>query len=104
MAGQGADDDSWQAGRGWGGWSASDFGPRVTNNEDINDDFLRLAVPALSTEGVAIYIGGGDARPGAVADFTPDQRVAAKRLGLTLGALREHGPRRADAVAGHWFT
>ena len=61
-------------------------------------------VPALSTQGVTADVGGVDPGPGAVADLTSHQRVAAKRLGLTLGALGTQCPRGTDTVSGHRFT
>lgn len=61
----------------------------------------RLVVPALSAERIAAHVGGHDARTRAVADLAAHNRVASERLGLTLGALGSHRPRRADTVTGH---
>lgn len=60
--------------------------------------------PALSAEVVTAGVGGDDSGTGAVTDLTAHHRMAAERLWLTLRALGLQGPRRADTVAGHWFT
>lgn len=102
------------------GGSASDYGPQtagaasdtqpdtkflrhISNNQSPFPLFCHI-LPALSAEHVAADIGGTDAGPRAVADLTPHHWVAAKRLGLTLGALRAQSPRRADTITGHGFT
>lgn len=61
-------------------------------------------VPALSADCIAAHVRGDDPGPGAVADLAPHHWMAAKGLGLALGALGQHRPRGADTVAGHRFT
>ena len=61
----------------------------------------RLVSPALSAERITAHVGGHDARTRAVADLAANNRVAAERLGLTLGALGSQRPRWADTVTGH---
>lgn len=54
-------------------------------------------LPALSAEVVAADVRRHNSGLGAVAHLTANQRMAAKRLRLALGALRQQGPWRADA-------
>ena len=75
---------------------------RETQHKQLVQSHLsRLVSPALSAERITAHVGGHDARTRAVADLAANNRVAAERLGLTLGALGSQRPRWADTVTGH---
>lgn len=62
---------------------------------------LASALPAV---GITANVESGYSRLGAVAQLATHQWVAAKGLGLTLGAVWMHGQWGADTVSSHSFT